>query len=170
MTTSLNGLALPIKTETYVATQFPDSVQGVLHTMLFTFLGNSANTSHPDYTQLVGIHDFTTGQDVGNQEDFAPRSSLSFIQEYVFDNITVDYSASTAEFPLTWRAIRSMAALPRATPWSMRSASLAHRLMTSSGDKITRLQFLSTLTIPAITRCLEGPATTSWKAAAGPIS
>src|SRR5438445_8219156 len=96
MTTSINGLVLDIKTETYVATQFPDSVQGVEHTMLFTFLGKSANTSHPDYTQLVGIHDFDTGQHAGNQEDFADPNTISFIQTPVSDNITVDYSHSTA--------------------------------------------------------------------------
>src|SRR5471032_692037 len=93
MTTSINGLVLPIETE---ATQFPDSVQGVKHDMQFTLLGNSGFTENPDFTQLVGLHDFTTGQSVGNQETFALPGTVSFFNLPVYDNVTVDYSNSTA--------------------------------------------------------------------------
>jgi serralysin len=96
MTTSLNGLVLPIKTETYVATQFPDSVQGVEHIMQFIFLGNAGPPNFRDFSKLVGIHDITTEQFVGNQEDFADPNTLTFATIHVFDNVTVDYSNSTA--------------------------------------------------------------------------
>ena len=88
MTTSISGLVLPIKTETYVATQFPDSVQGVEHIMKLTYLFHGG--------ELVGIHDLTTGQLVGNQEDNADPNTLTIETIPVYDNITVDYSNSTA--------------------------------------------------------------------------
>ena len=96
MTTSINGLVFPIKTETYVATQFPDSVEGIKHDIQFIFLGSSGFTENPDFTKLVGLHDFTTGASVGNQETFALPDTVSFFDRPVWDNVTVDYSNSTA--------------------------------------------------------------------------
>ena len=87
MTTSINGIALPIKTFTFTATNFLDSVQGVEHNMEFVFGSGSG-----DFTQLVGFIDDTTGN--ASSSGFDPADTVLFF--FVFDNITVDYSNSTA--------------------------------------------------------------------------
>jgi hypothetical protein len=92
MTTSINGIALPIKTLNFVATNFLDSVQGVEHTMEFVFFTGNEPID-PDFSQLVGVFDQTTEQIVGDVSHNSGNVRLFF---HVFDNITVDYSNSTA--------------------------------------------------------------------------
>ncbi len=90
MTTSINGVALPIKTSTFVATNFLDSVQGVEHNMEFIFF----NTQSVDFSKLTGFFDNTTLTSSGDTGGGSPAYVGFFF--FVFDNITVDYSNSTA--------------------------------------------------------------------------
>src|SRR5258708_13322382 len=90
MTTSINGVALPIKTSTFVATNFLDSVQGVEHNMEFIFF----NTQSVDFSKLTGYFDNTTVTSSGDTGGGSPAYVGFFF--FVFDNITVDYSNSTA--------------------------------------------------------------------------
>ena len=86
--TSLNGVVLPIITATFTATANPNTFRGIAHNDQFITFDNSLRS---DFSNLDGIIDLTTGETSGAVS--GPGIAVHFT---VFDNITVDYSNSTA--------------------------------------------------------------------------
>jgi len=82
MTTSINGVSLLVRTITFTATATPETFVGV-ENLDFVF---------PDLINTVYVENITTGQAAGSD----PGKAQSGIAVDVFDNITVDYSNSTA--------------------------------------------------------------------------
>jgi Ca2+-binding RTX toxin-like protein len=87
----LNGIPLPITTATHTATQNSETFQGVEHDDFFIF--NGAFDSSTGFENLVAIENFT-GVVVAGM--IPPGASIAEGSVAIFDNISVDYSLSTA--------------------------------------------------------------------------